>query len=114
MASRGSWSWSTRWTAEEAREALRAQASSGQSVAAFARAEGLPPSRLYWWRSRLSLTSSSEMAFVEVEQGSSAGPAKEESALEVVTVSGRVVRVSRDFDAETLRRLLDVLEDEAC
>jgi len=48
------------------------------------------------------------------QQGSSAGPAKEESALEVVTVSGRVVRVSRDFDAETLRRLLDVLEDEAC
>ncbi len=115
MASRGSWSWSTRWTAEEAREALRVQAASGQSVAAFARAEGLPPSRLYWWRSRLSPTSSSsEMAFVEVEQGSSKGPAKEASALEVVTVSGRVVRVSRDFDAETLRRLLDVLEGEAC
>ena len=53
------------------------------------------------------------MAFVEVERGLSKGPAKEASALEVVTVSGRVVRVSRDFDAEALRRLLDVLEGEA-
>lgn len=54
------------------------------------------------------------MTFVEVEEGSSTGPAKEASALEVVTMSGRVVRVSRDFDAETLRRLLDVLEGKAC
>lgn len=110
MASGGSWGWSTRWTAEEAREALRAQASSGQSVAAFARAEGIPPSRMYWWRSRLS----PEVSFVEVERQPSADSAQEGSPLEVVTASGRVVRVPRDFDAETLRRLLGVLEDEPC
>ncbi len=40
--------------------------------------------------------------------------AKGESPLEVITASGRVVRVPRDFDADTLRRLLGVLEDEAC
>ena len=108
MTSRGLWS--RRWTAEEAREALRAQESSGQSVAAFARAEGIPPSRMYWWRSRLS----SEVSFVEVERPPKAGVSKAESSLEVVTASGHVVRVTRNFDALTLRRLLDVLEGEAC
>jgi transposase-like protein len=104
---RGSWSWSRRWTEREAREALAALEQSGKSLAAFAKLEGLSSERLYSWRTRLS-----KLSFVEVR------PTRviDESVgvLEVVVATGRVVRVPPDFDSEALRRLLAVLEGDAC
>ena len=44
----------TRWTEKRARAALDAWRRSGQSGAAFARAIGVVPQRLYWWKRRLS------------------------------------------------------------
>jgi transposase-like protein len=41
------------WSAEEAREALRAWRDSGMSLNAFARRAGLSARRLSWWRKRL-------------------------------------------------------------
>jgi transposase len=42
-----------RWSESEAQEILALLQRSGQSVAAFAREQGLTPQRLYWWRKRL-------------------------------------------------------------
>ena len=42
-----------RWSESEAEEILALLEQSGQSVAAFAREQGLTPQRLYWWRNRL-------------------------------------------------------------
>jgi transposase len=44
------------WTEEEARTALERWRQSGDTIAAFARAQGVSAPRLYWWRRRLSGT----------------------------------------------------------
>ena len=43
-----------RWTEENARRVLAEWEASGQTLAAFARATGLVPQRLSWWRRRLA------------------------------------------------------------
>jgi transposase-like protein len=49
-----------RWSESEAEEILALLDESGQSVAAFAREQGLTPQRLYWWRNRLGRGSPAE------------------------------------------------------
>lgn len=46
---------SHRWTEEDARRVMAAWKRSGETVAAFARREGLCTQRVYWWRDRLGL-----------------------------------------------------------
>ena len=81
---------------------------SGVEVSEFCKREGFSTAAFYSWRKRLRVgkppTKSVPVQFVEV------GAAR--SSLEVVTTSGVVVRVSRDFDEQTLRRVLDVLRDQ--
>jgi transposase-like protein len=43
-----------RWTAEVAEQVLAAHEASGESLASFARRQGLPVQRLLWWRRRLA------------------------------------------------------------
>jgi transposase-like protein len=43
-----------RWTAEVAQQVLAAHEASGESLARFARRQGVPVQRLHWWRRRLS------------------------------------------------------------
>jgi transposase-like protein len=90
-----------RWTPDDARAALTAYADSGLSVAAFAEREGLDPQRLYSWRRRFA--SDTAPAFVEVKTNAA-------ERIEIVLRSGLVLRVPDSFEAESLRRLLDVLE----
>jgi hypothetical protein len=104
---RGSWARSGRWTEREAREALSALEESGESLAAFAKREGLSSERLYRWRAKLT-----KQAFVEVRPEPMR--AEDGGVLEVVVATGRVVRVPSDFNASALRRLLSVLEADAC
>lgn len=44
------------WTEDEGRAALEAWRASGESLAAFARREGIDVQRLYWWKRRLGRT----------------------------------------------------------
>lgn len=44
------------WTEDDARRALERWQQSGETIAAFARAQGVSAPRLYWWRRRLSAT----------------------------------------------------------
>jgi hypothetical protein len=53
-----------RWTERDGREVVAAWEASGESGPTFGRRLGIVPQRLWWWRSRLSLTTSS---FVPVE-----------------------------------------------
>jgi transposase-like protein len=91
-----------RWTSDDAREVLAAQADSGLSIAAFAAEVGLDPQRLYVWRRRFAAEGGAP-TFVEL-----ARPAGDR--MEVVLRSGHVVRVPDAFEPESLKRLLEVLE----
>lgn len=97
---------SHRWSPVEARSALAALASSGLSVAAFARREGLDPQRLRAWRQRLEATESPIAAptFVEVTP-------RAVEPLEVVLPSGVVLRVPERVDVGALRRIVMALDD---
>jgi Transposase len=105
-----SFSTDRRWTDNDARAVLSAQAASGLSVAAFAAREGLDPQRLYFWRRRVEAGPvAPPPTFIEVRHGA------ERERIEVVLRSGRVVRVGEAIDAGVLRRLIAALEqDPAC
>ena len=84
---------------------------SGLSVRAFCARHRLASASFYNWRRVLERRAAEELAFVPVQVVADATPAQA-SALEVVLVDGRTVRVAPGFDAATLRRLLAVLEGE--
>ena len=108
-----------RWTAEDAKEALAAQAQSGLSLSAFASREGLDAQRLFRWRRRLEVDAPESATFEEVvgcgvaSAFGEGGPAfvSERAWFEVVLRSGLVVRVSESFNAAALLRLLDTLAE---
>lgn len=106
----GSWRSRRRWTAEDAREALEAQAQSGLSPARFAAQEGIEAQRLYWWSRRLGAVKH-RAEFVELVP---ARVGSERRRFEVVLRSGVVVRVGEDFDPAALVRLITTLESVAC
>jgi hypothetical protein len=93
----------SRWTADDARGALSALASSGLSVPAFALREGLDPQRLYLWRRKFAGEPVGGPGFVELRT-------KAAERIEVVLRSGEVIRVPESFAPETLRGVLEVLE----
>jgi transposase-like protein len=99
-----------RWTDDDARTVLVAQAASGLSVSAFAAREGIDPQRLYSWRRRVEAGPvAAPPAFIEVRH------AAERERVEIVLRSGRVVRVAESIDADALRRLIAAIEqDPAC
>jgi hypothetical protein len=82
---------------------------SGLSVRAFCAQHGLATARFYAWRRVLERRAAEQPAFVSVQVMADATPAQG-SALEVVLLDGRTVRVAPGFDAAALRRLLAVLE----
>lgn len=85
---------------------------SGKSGKRFAERHGLSASSLYDWGRRLETDEvevDREPAFAElrvVDRGSSARL----SGLDIVTHSGRVVRVSGEVDPDQLRTVLEVVE----
>jgi hypothetical protein len=83
---------------------------SGLSVRAFCDRHGLAIPSFYAWRRTLAWRGPEKAAFVPVQVVADAAPTPA-SALEVVLVDGRTVRVAPGFDAATLRRLLAVLQE---
>jgi hypothetical protein len=80
---------------------------SGLSVRAFCARHGLTTAGFYNWRRVLERRAAEQVVFAPVRVVPDAMPAPT-SALEVVLVDGRTVRVAPGFDAATLRRLLAV------
>jgi hypothetical protein len=112
------------------RRTLRQWRRSGLGVRAFCAENGLAEPSFYAWR-RIVSQRHQESARVRAKpvrgSGRRAVPASDDApvfvplrvidvatqvALEVVLERGRVVRVLRGFDTETLRRLLALLEEE--
>lgn len=103
-----------RWTSEEAQGTLAKLEASGLSPSAFAKREGLEVQRLYRWRLRLAQEKSQREIAVTTPRFVEVRPRRTER-VEVVLLSGRVVRVSEDIDGEVLRRLVVALEQsEPC
>jgi hypothetical protein len=96
-----------RWTEDDARAALDAQARSGLAPTVFADREGLDPQRLTRWARRLADAGGEAPAFVEIGAGLPA-------TLEVVLVSGLVLRVRESIAPQTLRELVEALGEGPC
>jgi transposase-like protein len=109
-----------RWRATEARAALDALAASGLSVSAFAEQEGVDEERLYRWRRRFArerkaearaVTPPTTPAIIELRAATSPSPRRAEAeSVEVVLVSGVVLRVAETIDPARLARLIAALE----
>ena len=111
--SKPSWLMVGRWTELEARAALLALESSGESVVGFARRHGLDAQRLYAWRRRLQgPTAEAESVPTFVEVIAEAAAKQHDGVFEVVLRTGDVVRVPRQFDDQALGRLLSVVRGE--
>jgi len=98
------------------RSLVSKQEESGQSVAAFCRARGLPESLFYYWKKRLREVATP--AFVEVQVAQpDLSPGRSGSAvgatIEVRLSNGRSLIVAPEFDASHLRALLAVVESES-
>ena len=99
-----------RWTVADARAVLTAMASSGLSLDAFAKREGLQAQRLRRWRQQVDVApveQAAAAAFVEITRGAPA------QRVEIQLRSGRMLVVSESIDATALRRIVDVLEHDA-
>jgi hypothetical protein len=116
------------WREEQARVVLVAWASSGESMAAFARRHELTVQRLRWWKRWLMPTTTSavdegdalDATFLPVHvvgREVATEPIVDVSAaerLEVVVRGGRVIRVPDGFEPRTLARVVQTLEALAC
>jgi hypothetical protein len=112
------------WREADARPVVQAWQSSGQSLSHFAAAQGLKVARLARWASRLGRRAVSrrgrgsagvpplKLRFHPVELVGS-GTALETSAIEVVLLDGRRVRVPAGFGSGDLERVLQVLEERS-
>jgi hypothetical protein len=96
------------------RDVLRQWTRSGQTIRAFCDEHGLSEPSFYGWKRTIAerdqQRGANEPSFVPVRVTTMATAA----ALEVVAGPGRVVRVPAGFDADTLRRLLAILEAPSC
>jgi hypothetical protein len=96
------------------RALVREQEESGRSVKEFAQARDLSAATLYWWRSALGRQARRKSPrLVELALVASGRDETRMSAphFELVLAGGRCLRVPGDFDAESLRTLLGVLEE---
>ena len=94
---------------------LAKQERNGWSWAELSRRSGLPAWKLRWWHDRLKRNPAAQTparSFVAVEIADSVQPTG--ASIEVTTPSGFRLEVPPDFDADHLRRLLQVLAVAAC
>jgi transposase len=109
----------TQTTREQWAKRIERWQRSGLDAANFAAREGVTPERLRWWRWHLGLGPRAKKrapgpSFVEVVLPETAGPramAPEGAALEVLVGTRRVL-VRPGFDAQSLRQVLAVLEED--
>ena len=90
----------TRWAA-----IIDRQEASGLSVRCFAQQNGINPSTLSWWRSKLNRTRPQLVEFAEVHLA----PEPAAPILLRLPARGLQLHVDHDTDLRLLRRLLDAL-----
>jgi len=116
------------WHRARWREHVEACAGSGMSAARYCREHGLNPKRFYRWRrifaesagqghhdANASNADAATPRFAEVQLAPGRSPmGSASSGVELVVPGERRLRLARDFDAETLRRAVSVLESLSC
>ena len=95
-----------RLTAARWRERIEQQRDGGEAVEAFCRGHGLAVSTFYAWRRRLE--TEDRPAFVELTGADQTPGDRVRQGIEVVLLSGVVLRVPESFDTATLRRVVEV------
>lgn len=103
--SRRTW---TRW-----RKLITQQAKSGESVAAFCQKRGLCAPYFYSWKKRLNESEARCRPFVEVKVVPPKPTVVASAAIEVRLNNDRRLLVEPGFEAEHLRALVAVLENQA-
>ena len=102
----------SRWTVDKGRAVVDAAKTSGLALTEFAHQHGIDPQRLYHWRRRLSTApvAAETPMLVELKRIPRHEP------IEIELRNGRIVRVADAFEANTLRRVVEVLEaiDRTC
>jgi hypothetical protein len=100
------------------RRAIKRWRQSGLTAQAFCTANGLSPASLYGWQRILAQRDAETVPFAQVHvltEKTNSPCATTGSTFEVVLANGRMLRISADFDADGLRRLLPLLEEaSAC
>jgi hypothetical protein len=94
-------------TNDEIPDLLEEVRTSGESIACFARRRGLSTWKLYQARRKLDKLRVAEPILDPIRLLDARGFA---TTIELETRRGQVVRVPAGFDAETLRRILELLE----
>jgi transposase len=96
------------------RRMLRQWHSSGLSVGDFCAERELAVATFYAWRRTIAQRDAEAVRFVPVRVVPDEQPARTPhgaAGLELLLPSGRLVRIGPGFDADTLQRLLVVLEE---
>lgn len=99
------------WREAEARVMVEAWRQSGESLSGFARRYGVDPRRVARWAARVKGSAPALVRFHPVRLAHHDGGGG--AAIEIQLAGGRRVRAPRGFEAEDLRRVLGVLEEEA-
>jgi transposase-like protein len=103
-----------RWEESEARIVVAAWKRSGTSMSEFSRRHGIHLARLQRWKSQIGAKAGRDGGkphFVPVRIQSAGRDANTDgSGVEVVLEGGRRIHVGRNFDPETLIRLVAMLE----
>ena len=96
------------------RELIERQQQSGRSIRAFCESEGVSQPSFYSWRKRLQESNGRPTAqFVPVQIAVESAPARQ-GRIEILLSNGKCVRVEPGFDAQVLRDVLAVLEQQPC
>ena len=93
------------WREADARRVLDAWRATGSSMAAFARASGLPVERIRRWRRRLEGADEEAPRFVQLVVADRQQPAPSIK----VHLDGVTIEVPPGFDEDTLLRVVDLL-----
>ena len=93
-----------RWTRDDGERWEAAWQFSGKSRGLFARENGIPSHRLYYWAGRVAARAPERSGFVEVRSALCA-----DSGVSVVCGKHARVEVSAGFDAEVLRAVVAAL-----
>ena len=92
---------------EDWRERIEGQERSGVSVKQFCEERGFTEQSFYSWRKRLRRET--PLRFALVETGGSRREAATEAALELVLITGELLRIGAGVDPTALRKVLEVL-----
>ena len=103
------------------REVVTRWQSSGLSMAAFCRQEGLPDKQFFWWKRQIDkrdgkVVTARKVKFVPVRiKDKAARPVVGgDGLIELVSPGGFVIRVSAGFDKATLLSLLELVGQRKC